>query len=488
MRSYNALPPRLYGLRKTHKVGCKLRPVVSNIGSPVYEISRFVHKVLSPYVLSLKFNMKDSYQFVDRIKSIVVDNDYQLISLDVVSLFTNVKRSLIIKIIDDRWEDMKEFVDLDRDLFIDLVNFCFDSGYFLFQKNFYLQNAGCGMGSPASPSIAITAVDFVISKALENLDFEIPVLAAYVDDLFLVVPKNKVVTVLQVFNSVDADIQFTVENEVDGKLPFLDVLVCRTDSGELKTSWYQKPYSSERVLNFKSNHPLSQKLGVAQGFFNRAIRLSHESMVSISINKVRHLLLNNNYPRSVVDKCQKVTVDRVKNNLRNNAGLRGWSFCRFPFIKGLSPRIGFLFRPTNCKLVFYNVFKVKDLYSRLKDPVDKMDRSFVVYKIPCTCGKVYIGQTKQKLKKRLYQHSVDCRPESLLKPNRTALADHHFDREHNFQFDATEILDYETHYFKRNVSEMFFIKVFDCVNYRSDTLSLSSSYCDIIESVKCLFR
>ncbi|XP_044591934.1 uncharacterized protein LOC123270061 [Cotesia glomerata] len=211
-------------------------------------------------------------------------------------------------------------------------------------------------------------------------------------------------------------------------------------------------------------------------------------MVSISINKVRHLLLNNNYPRSVVDKCQKVTVDRVKNNLRNNAGLRGWSFCRFPFIKGLSPRIGFLFRPTNCKLVFYNVFKVKDLYSRLKDPVDKMDRSFVVYKIPCTCGKVYIGQTKQKLKKRLYQHSVDCRPESLLKPNRTALADHHFDREHNFQFDATEILDYETHYFKRNVSEMFFIKVFDCVNYRSDTLSLSSSYCDIIESVKCLFR
>ncbi|CAG5093185.1 Protein of unknown function [Cotesia congregata] len=186
--------------------------------------------------------MKDSYQFVDRIKSIVVNNDYQLISLDVVSLFTNVKRSLIIKIIDDRWEDMKEFVNLDRDLFIDLVNFCFDSGHFLFQKNYYLQKEGCGMGSPASP----------------------------------------------------------------------------------------------------------QKLGVAQGFFNRAIRLSHESMVSISINKVRHLLLNNNYPRSVVDKCQKGTVDRVKN--------------------------------------------------------------------------------------------------------------------------------------------MFFIKVFDCVNYRSDTQSLSSSYCDIIESVKCLFR
>ncbi|CAG5075554.1 Protein of unknown function [Cotesia congregata] len=58
----------------------------------------------------------------------------------------------------------------------------------------------------------------------------------------------------------------------------------------------------------------------------------------------------------------------------------------------------------------------------------------------------------------------------------TALADHHFESGHDFQFDAAHILDYESHFLKRNISEMFFIKVFDYVNFRSDTQGLSSSY------------
>ncbi|CAD6210767.1 GSCOCG00010935001-RA-CDS, partial [Cotesia congregata] len=199
--------PRLYGLRKTHKSGCKLRPVVSNIGSSGYEISKFVHKILSPYVLSFEFNMKDSYQFVERIKSVLVDDDYLLISLDVVSLFTNVKQDLIITIIKERWNVIKDFINLDQDLLLDLVKFCFHSGYFLFQRNYYIQKEGCGMGSPASPVIAITAVDYVISKALEKLDFQIPVVAAYVDDLFLITPRDKVDMVVKVFNSINKDIQ-----------------------------------------------------------------------------------------------------------------------------------------------------------------------------------------------------------------------------------------------------------------------------------------
>ncbi|CAD6236753.1 GSCOCG00012477001-RA-CDS, partial [Cotesia congregata] len=266
---------------------------------PSYEISKFVYKILSPYVLSFEFNMKDSFQFFERIKSVLVDDGYLLISLDVVSLFTNVKQDLITNIIKERWNVIKDFINLDQELLFDLVKFCFHSGYFLFQRNYYIQKEGCGIRSPASPVVAITAVDYVISKALERLDFEIPVVAAYVDDLFLIIPKDKVDTVVNVFNSINKDIQFTIEVEQDGKTPYLDVLMERTGSGELRTSWYLKPYSSGRVLNFKSNHPLSQKLGVAQGFFNRTIRLSHATMVAVSIDKVRHLLINNNYPSSL---------------------------------------------------------------------------------------------------------------------------------------------------------------------------------------------
>ncbi|XP_074106311.1 uncharacterized protein LOC141532052 [Cotesia typhae] len=188
-------------------------------------------------------------------------------------------------------------------------------------------------------------------------------------------------------------------------------------------------------------------------------------MVDVSTDKVRHLLMNNNYPLSLLRKCEKITSDRIISNLKIDAGLRGWSFCKFPYIKGSSPRIGCLF-------------------SRLKDPVDKWDRSCLVYQIPCTCGKSYIGQTKQKLKKRINQHINDCRPVNINKSNMTALADHHFKSGHDFQFDVAQILDYESHFLKRNISEMFFIKVFDCVNFRSDTQGLSSSYSDIISVAK----
>ncbi|KAI4476578.1 hypothetical protein M0804_013472 [Polistes exclamans] len=95
------------------------------------------------------------------------------------------------------------------------------------------------------------------------------------------------------------------------------------------------------------------------------------------------------------------------------------------------------------KLVFYNLVKIKSIYTKLKDKDDKLEQSNLVYKIPCECEKCYIGQTKQKLKKRLEQHRNDSKPKNAQKTNTTALAEHHFKTGHNFKFDETKILDKE---------------------------------------------
>ncbi|KAI4476868.1 hypothetical protein M0804_013195 [Polistes exclamans] len=83
-------------------------------------------------------------------------------------------------------------------------------------------------------------------------------------------------------------------------------------------------------------------------------------------------------------------------------------------------------------MVFYNLTKIKSIYTKLKDKVDKFEKSNLVYKIPCECEKSYIGQTKQKLKKRLDQHKNDCKPINISKTNTTALAEHHFKTGHIF--------------------------------------------------------
>ncbi|KAI4473653.1 hypothetical protein M0804_015250 [Polistes exclamans] len=93
--------------------------------------------------------------------------------------------------------------------------------------------------------------------------------------------------------------------------------------------------------------------------------------------------------------------------------------------------------------------KINSIFTKLKDKVDKLEQSNLVYKIPCECDKCYIGQTKQKLKKSLEQHKNDCKPTNAQKNNTTALAEHHFKTGHEFKFEETAILDREDNWTHR---------------------------------------
>jgi len=73
-------------------------------------------------------------------------------------------------------------------------------------------------------------------------------------------------------NSLDAtgSIKFTYEVEQDGKLPFLDILLKRTDSGGLKLCIYRKPTHTDQYLNFSSHHPVEHKLSMVRTLLERS--------------------------------------------------------------------------------------------------------------------------------------------------------------------------------------------------------------------------
>jgi hypothetical protein len=262
--------------------------------------------------------------------------------------------------------------------------------------------------------------------------------------------------------------------------------VVRTDDQKLKTNWYRKPTNSGRILNYLSNHPNHQKINMVKNLVDRANNLSDEEFKSENMAKIKQILGDNNYPNWIFRKIVGEQNNR-RTTIRkdNEESIRR---CRFPNIPILSSKFKHLFEHENqIQLVLYSVRTTNSLFSSLKDIDPIWNRSELIYEIPCSnCSKIYIGQTKQKLMKRIQQHKYDCRYEST--KSKTALSEHHFqyDPKHNFDFDNTKILDYESNFQKRNISEMtqIMLKKDQTVNHRTDTNNISHQYSNILLNYK----
>ena len=100
---------------------------------------------------------------------------------------------------------------------------------------------------------------------------------------------------MNTFNSYNHKIQLTTEKESDGKISFLDVLIIR-EGKKIKTNWYQKPNYFGRLLNFFSHHPLNYKTNVINNLVDRGIVLAHITFHKENIQRIKTILLNNNYP------------------------------------------------------------------------------------------------------------------------------------------------------------------------------------------------
>ena len=102
-------------------------------------------------------------------------------------------------------------------------------------------------------------------------------------------------------NSIEPTIQFTLELETDGGLPFLDTRISRHQDGSLSTKVYRKKTHTDKYLDFQSHHPLAHKLAVVRTLFHRADTLS--SSVEDQDHEKKHIiraLSRNGYPSRVI--------------------------------------------------------------------------------------------------------------------------------------------------------------------------------------------
>lgn len=88
LRCNDGVLPRAYGLPKIHKENWPLRIIISSINCPLYPLVSFLHKCLYDNLPKPQSHVSNSFELVKQLNGLHLDDCFDLLSLDVVSLFT----------------------------------------------------------------------------------------------------------------------------------------------------------------------------------------------------------------------------------------------------------------------------------------------------------------------------------------------------------------------------------------------------------------
>ena len=233
LHSTDAIPPAIRGSIKHHKEGNPVRPIVSSIGSALYNTSKFLTDILSPLQNCNGFSVPKSAKFAEEISNVDIQDDEVMLSFDVVSLFTAIPVDKACNYISNKLlkdDKLSSRTSLDSNEITSLLHFVLSNNYFIYHDKIYKQTHGCAMGSPVSPVVANLCMEAIEEVAINTSEVKPKVWKRYVDDSFCIIKRNAVNSFHTTLNSIDPHISFTIEEESDQQIAFLDTLVSRKDN------------------------------------------------------------------------------------------------------------------------------------------------------------------------------------------------------------------------------------------------------------------
>ncbi|BHF73931.1 hypothetical protein SprV_0401701500 [Sparganum proliferum] len=311
---------------------------------------------------------------------------------------------------------------------LQLLKFCLRT-YFTFDGTIYEQVKGTPMGSPISRFIAEAVLQRLESLVFQH--YKPKFWARYVDDTFVVIERDQLLTFKERLNAVFPDIQFTMEEEENNQLAFLHVLVCRKDRGGLKTKVFRKATNTMQVLNFNSNHPISHKRSCVRTLYRRVETHCSEPEDKIAeLQYLRRVFKANGYQRNFVNRCIRKRDERP-----NRTDTKVWR--ALPYVKNISEAIGRHLTPLGVGVAHRPGATIRRLVMKPKNPLPRLETSGVVYRIWCSCGQSnYVRGTGRQLRTRMAEHTAAVRRNDAS----SEVAAHSTRTGHTFKFDEAEIL------------------------------------------------
>ncbi|CAM4855531.1 unnamed protein product [Rotaria socialis] len=299
----------LYGQPKIHKLNYPLRPIISSVGAYNYELSKYLSNIIKNNrpTKSMSY-IKDSFEFVKEIKNITNSNYQTMVSFDIENLYTNIPvHEAIEETLDILFKKEKNkgatIIPFNRTQFKKLLEFAVCEVPFRFLNNTYIQQDGVAMGSPLAPILA----DIFISKLelkLNKFSINKPLIwKRYVDDVFCIFHNSqKISKFLISINKWHKNIKFTLQNEEDDEIAFLDVLIIRDKTNnKYTTTLYKKPTNTNLYMLYESNQSRQYKIGLIRTLVIRILLIcSTISHQETELNTLKTTLIHNGYPMHLI--------------------------------------------------------------------------------------------------------------------------------------------------------------------------------------------
>ena len=183
--------------------------------------------------------------------------------------------------------------------------------------------------------------------------------------------------------------------------------------------------------------------------WTRAHKISEPATLEEERTYLKTVLLKNGYSNSAINRVLKRSVfepTRRKKIAEENTNTRR---AFLPYIGVTTHRIGRVLRKAGVGITCSAPNKLGSFLRREKDKLPTLDTAGV-YEVPCSCGKVYVGETGRTISIRRSEHIRQCR---LQQWEQSAIAQHAMETHHEVLFDDIKLLARESKKPHRRVRE-----------------------------------
>lgn len=235
------------------------RPIISDCGSESYGTAEFIDHFLNPLSHQHPSYIKDTNDFVARVRELTLPQNCLLFSMDVESLYTNIDSKKGLEAVKNILEKNPDRTRPDRHL-LELLRINLSCNDFQFNNEHFLQIKGTAMGKRFSPSYADIYMAEWEEAALKKCPQKPFIYLRYLDDIWGIWTHSRddFTNFVTILNRHHPSIQLTATlNDMD--INFLDTTTFKgenfNETGKLETRVYFKPTDAHSLLHKQSFHP-----------------------------------------------------------------------------------------------------------------------------------------------------------------------------------------------------------------------------------------